>query len=176
MVAEDVDLVLEDSQDLADGCDIKEGVDWGKENSFESGLENVGSEMSVMSLYKVVSYLCKEYSDKREERSFAHVGLMGISLLFRVNQCVLSIHTRDVIIPEFLELSIASEKNDWNRTSNKCPELCVGVLISIDIFIFFVLQELSNNLVRRFVYLTVDATEFLKLFINLLLVQIQHVD
>ena len=118
MVAEDVDLVLEDSQDLADGCDIKEGVDWCKEYSLEGGLENVGSEMSVMSLYKVVSYLGKEYSDQRVERSFAHVGLMCISLILRVNYSVLSIHTRDVVVPEFLELSIASEKDDWNRTSN----------------------------------------------------------
>ena len=127
VAAEDVDFVLEDSQDLADGRDVKESVNRREEDSLESGLENVGSKVSLISLFAETSELGKDHSDQREERCFAHVGLVGISLVLGVDDGVLSIHALDVVVPEFLELSVACEQDDRNGTSEKCPELCVGI-------------------------------------------------
>ena len=86
---------------------------------------------------------------------------MQITLLFRINETILSIGTLNLIVPVLLELGVKDEADYIGGSTHKFYQLIVCLLVRINLFVLLVKQELADIL--RFllaVELACDAAEF----------------
>ena len=175
VVAEDVNLILEDSQDLSNRGDIEESVHRCEKNSFQGSFEDISTHVTLISLHNQASELGEENTNRSIEGCLAHVCRVGFGLMFRVNDSVVSIDSLNIVVQEFLSLGVDSEQNNWKRSANECPKLRVSIFISVNILVFFINHELSDNLVCGFVNFATDTFELFKLLLNLFIAELQNI-
>ena len=85
VVAENVDLILEDFKDFADRSDIKECVYWCEQDSSQRHLQDVSTHVTFVALDDQVSEVRQKDCNCRSDGGFFHVVRVLIRLFFRVN-------------------------------------------------------------------------------------------
>ena len=140
VVAEDVDLVLEDVQNLSNWGNVEEKIDRGEQDFFKSALDNLATHVALSSPFHQTAELSYQDLEECIHRKFPHEGRVRSLLFLRVNECEFSVDPLNMVVKELLTLSVENEEKDRNWSTNESPELRISLSVWVHIFVSLVYQ------------------------------------